>query len=254
MADEDDYTDETLEATPSRVTQFLQGIGAEPAIRTALFSLGNMQSEDIVEGRDLLLQCLATPGAATVDPLSPDAKKARAAAAGIDQWDEPNFARFGAALKRSFPAQWDYVFEGGELKASTGAKAIEGVQKFLSRVTALETGSDDARAASKEEDAKAVALLAKRGLTKEVRAGLAEDVQIALGPTSPVAAVEVSPEQRHVKLVALRAWFDEWSAVARAVIKKRSHLIRLGLASRRRNEPEDPAGGGSPPGGGAPPK
>ena len=168
-----------------------------------------------------------------------------------------NFVCYGVVLKRSFPAQWDYVFEGGSLKASTGPKAVAGVQTFLARIDALESGSDKARAATKDDDAKAVALLAKRGLKTEVRAALGEQVKIALGPTAPVPTVEASPEERHEKLVALRAWFDEWSAVARAVIKKRAQLIRLGLASRRmkESEPEPPAGGDVPvAGGGAPPK
>ncbi len=245
MADEeDDYTDETLDATPTRVTQFLYGLGAEPGIRTAMFELGNMTTEDITEGRDLLILCFAAPVPASADPLSPDAKKSRASAAFLDQWDEGGLARYGAALKRKHLPQWSYVFDGGALKASTGADAIAGVQTFLARVTALETGSDPARAGSKVEDAAAVALLTKRGLTPEVRASLSEHVNIALGPTAPVPTV-VTPEERHDRLVALRAWFDEWSAVARAVIKKRAHLIRLGLASRRPSEKkEDPKGGG----------
>ncbi|APR75031.1 Hypothetical protein A7982_00377 [Minicystis rosea] len=31
----------------------------------------------------------------------------------------------------------------------------------------------------------------------------------------------------------LRAWYDEWSTTARAVVKKRVYLIRLGLATRK---------------------
>jgi hypothetical protein len=33
----DDYSDETLEGAPERVTKFLTGIGAVPEIRTLLF-------------------------------------------------------------------------------------------------------------------------------------------------------------------------------------------------------------------------
>lgn len=253
MADEDDdYTDETLEGTPMRVTQFLSGMGAEPGARTAMFELGNMTSEDITEGRELLLACFASPAPAGSDGLSPDAKKSRASVAHLDQWDEQGFARYGAALKRKHLPQWSYVFDGGALKASTGTASIAGVQTFLARITALETNSDPARAASKDDDAAAVALLTKRGLTPEVRASLSEHVKIALGPTAPVPTV-LTPEERKERLVALRAWFDEWSAVARAVIKKRSHLIRLGLASRRpsKEDPKDPkdpkdGGGGGP--------
>ncbi len=37
----------------------------------------------------------------------------------------------------------------------------------------------------------------------------------------------------------MREWYNEWSSIARAVVKKRSHLIRLGLASRRVGARED---------------
>ena len=41
---------------------------------------------------------------------------------------------------------------------------------------------------------------------------------------------------------------DEWAAAARAVIKKRGYLIRLGLATRkvRKKAAPEPTGGGAP--------
>ncbi|WP_437723204.1 hypothetical protein [Sorangium sp. So ce861] len=42
-------------------------------------------------------------------------------------------------------------------------------------------------------------------------------------------------------LVKLRGWFDEWSTTARAVIKKRGYLIRLGLANRKAPQRKSPA-------------
>jgi hypothetical protein len=51
----------------------------------------------------------------------------------------------------------------------------------------------------------------------------------------------MAPADRREALAKLRAWFDEWAATARAVIKKRSYLIRLGLAARKSPErPEEP--------------
>ena len=42
-----------------------------------------------------------------------------------------------------------------------------------------------------------------------------------------------SSEAEYVnKLTALRAWFEEWSGIARVAIKCRDYLIRLGLARR----------------------
>ncbi|WP_237244732.1 MULTISPECIES: hypothetical protein [Sorangium] len=58
---------------------------------------------------------------------------------------------------------------------------------------------------------------------------------MALGPTSPLPEQTELPDaaRRREALVKLRAWFDEGSTTARAMIKKRSYLIRLGLASRK---------------------
>ena len=44
--------------------------------------------------------------------------------------------------------------------------------------------------------------------------------------------------ERRAALVALRGWFEEWSATAKSVVKKKSHLIRLGFASRKLPDPE----------------
>ncbi|WP_437783573.1 hypothetical protein [Sorangium sp. So ce1097] len=57
-------------------------------------------------------------------------------------------------------------------------------------------------------------------------------------PTSPLPETSDLPEvaRRREALVKLRGWFDEWATTARAVVKKRSYLIRLGLANRKAPE------------------
>jgi hypothetical protein len=53
------------------------------------------------------------------------------------------------------------------------------------------------------------------------------------------AALARAAEQRKSALIAARAFFEEWSELARTVIKRRDYLIRLGLAQRiSRVEPE----------------
>jgi hypothetical protein len=42
-----------------------------------------------------------------------------------------------------------------------------------------------------------------------------------------------TPEARVKALTTLREWYDEWAAAARAVVKKKSYRIRLGLATRK---------------------
>jgi hypothetical protein len=221
-----------LEATPDRATRLLSGIGAVATIRTLLAGAG-MTDQAIIEGRDFLFACLAAPRGLAAEQDTDDARAQRAAKAEIDEWDEPNFGRFGATLKRHHPGAGIYVFN--DLSASTGDAAVHGVALFLTRIDALEAGTDPDRAGSKKDDKKAVELLATRGLDKADRARLRKLVNVALGPTAtlPEQPAAQTPEARLEALTRLREWYDEWAATARAVVKKKSYRIRLGLATRK---------------------
>jgi hypothetical protein len=235
-----EYSDEVLEATPERATKLLTGIGAVATIRTLLFQAG-MTNEAITEGRTLLLACLAKPQDLEPERDTDSARAQRAATAELDEWDEPNFGRIGATLQRHFPGAGEYVFR--DLKASTGSSAVAGVATLLQRIDALESGSDAGRAATKKEDKKAVDLLATRRFDQAERARLAKLVETALGPTAPLDEAASGGDERREALTALRGWFDEWAAAARAVVKKKSHLIRIGLANRKAPDPKDKGGG-----------
>ena len=142
------------------------------------------------------------------------------------------------------------------LKASTGAEAVNGVATFLARVDALDKGSDPARASTKKDDKKAVALLGTRGLTTKERARLSDLVEVALGPT-PTLPEGPTPDEdaaaaRRAALVSLKRWYDEWATTAHAVVKKRVYLIRLGLAARKSPNKGGGGGGGAGGGGGGP--
>jgi hypothetical protein len=226
------YSNEVLEATTERATKLLSGIGAVATIRTLLAEAG-MTDQAIIEGRDLLFACLAAPRGAAAEVDTEDARAQRASVAELDQWDEPSFGRFGATLKRHYPAAGAYVFNG--LSASTGVGAVHGIATFLTRIDALEGGTDPARQGTKKEDKKAVELLAERGLDKAERARLRKLINVALSPTSilPEAPSAQTPDERLEALTRLREWYDEWAATARAVVKKKSYRIRLGLATRK---------------------
>ena len=107
----------------------------------------------------------------------------------------------------------------------------------MNRIDALEKGSDPARVEHKKDDKKAVDLLAERGLDKKERARLADLVKLALQPTATLPAVPEADAKRQAAreaaLTALKDWYEEWAAAARAVVKKRGYLIRMGLASRK---------------------
>lgn len=226
------YSQQILEATPDKATRLLSGIGAVATIRTLLAEAG-MTDQAIIEGRDLLFACLAAPRGVSAAQDTDDAKAQRAAKAELDQWDEPSFGRFGATLKRHHPGAEAYVF--GDLSPSTGDAAVHGVATFLTRIDALEAGSDPDRQATKKDDKKAVELLATRGLDKAERARLRKLVNVALGPTAtlPDGPGVQTPEARVQALTKLRDWYEEWAATARAVVKKKGYRIRLGLAARK---------------------
>jgi hypothetical protein len=243
------YSREVLEDTPARVTRFLQGVGALPIVRTLLAQHG-MMDDDLKEGRTLLLRCLGEPADAQPQVQTESARSQRVAVAELDQWDEPSFARFGATLRRHHRSAYDYVFR--DLKPASGPLAVQGVATFLARLDALEAGSDPARGDSKKADAAAVELLASRGLTSAERKRLKKLVDVALGPTTTLDELpKVDTSARLLALNELRAWYDEWSTIARAVVKKRGDRIRLGLATRKstRIGADDAEDGGSEGGG-----
>jgi len=232
---EDSYSDKLLEETPTRVTRLLTGIARSAVIRT-LMGRGGMRDLHITEGRELLMSCLS-PSPIAVDDTD-DAKRRREAVASLDAWDEPNFARYRAALKRHYPKVGAYVFD--KLTAAMGPEAVKAVATFFQRLDDVAEGR--AEDISRTEGRKALALLAERGLTDDERTRLRELIELALGPTEalPVADMDaISERRRH--LVALREWYEEWAAVARAEVKRRDHLILLGLAERKRAKKKDAA-------------
>lgn len=250
-----DWSDSLLEETPPRVTRFISGIGALAVVRTQLEGAG-MTDADIEEGTQLLLACIATAPAAAAQQDTESAKKQREAVAELDAWDEPNFARYKAALDRRFPAVSERVF--GELSAATGPAAVQGVATFLVRVDGCEHASrkgdekkvSEAVATAAEafegvpakECKGAVELLAQRGLDRAERARLGGLVQVALGNTESIerlpAAEAARTAKRREAQRALKGWFEEWSSTARAVVSRRDHLIRLGLAKRKAPAPK----------------
>ena len=70
----------------------------------------------------------------------------------------------------------------------------------------------------------------QRGLDAAERRRLNALVTEALSPADALPAAEVDDTARREALVALRGWYEEWSTVARAEVKRRDHLILLGLA------------------------
>lgn len=230
---------QVLEETPARALRFLGAVARVFGIRAQLAPRGY----DEVEHRrawDLLHQ---------VSHFRPEASSSfqhdaavREAIGILDGWDERGFRIASAALKHRHPEQHAFVFD--DLAAAQGEAAVVSVSRFLDRLDALESSPD--RAGTRDADLAALETLARRGVHAAERARLRQLVDVAQAVLPP-------PEEnsdRLENLAALHAWLDEWSETARAVIRRRDHLIALGLVKRRKKkaaEADEQPGEGAPP-------
>jgi hypothetical protein len=217
----------TLEATPARAIQLMQAIGSSVEIRSVL-ALRGYTSADQREGWELLRACIGFLDDTRTPHLAEEVERA---VAELDAWDETGFAVVRATLEHRHPVQARFVLEG--IQPSAGNDAVESVRELLDRLDALETSP--ACSATRREDHLALEKLARRGITKEERARLAELVEIAtsaeeLAPLSRSAAVDEHLDQ----LRALRAWYDEWAEIARSATHRAEHLRKMGLAGAER--------------------
>lgn len=216
-----------LDETPGRALTFLRGIANNPIIH-ALLAQAGFDGDDYQQGWALLHEAAGyTPTSAAEPEKSPAVQ----AMQELDAWDEDGFRRVRAALDRLHPEQSAFVFAGG-LAASIGPGAVLGVKTLLDRLDELEGG--EGRKGTHKADQAALVTLNKRGVTKAERRRLRALVVAAqtLEEPAPLPSAAPAKEQQEA-LHMLYLWFKDWSETARSVVKKRSHLITLGLAKRR---------------------
>jgi hypothetical protein len=207
---------ETLEEAPRRVFAFLCGVAGAPLAHAVLRKHGYTAAQH-QRGWELLQQAVGS----IVDDTVVDQTSVEALAE-LDAWDEQGIALIGAHLTR-YPAIRDRVLSG--LTAATGVEAMLNVKTLLDRLDGLEA-DDEGRAA--------LAHLSKRSFDESERGRLRKLVDLAQSLNTGPDDDLFSDEDRYLEaLVALREWHEEWATVARVVIKRRDHLIRLGLAERR---------------------
>lgn len=220
------YQQLQLEATPERALPFLRAIATNQQIRFAMANAGYNDAEQ-AEGWQLLLA--STGYAAQKLGLNADAA-ARQAITELDDWDESGYRRIHAALERLHPEQDAVLFAG--LEASRGPSAVLGIAKLLDRLDLMEKGSEGERAA--------IATLGKRGINSKLRQHLRSLVAIAQAAKPMDLPTEAPiPDSQQQALEALYAWHRDWSETARAVIRRRDHLILMGLAKRRSRKDEE---------------
>jgi len=219
-------TDATLNAGPARLLAFLQG-ACDPAIRAKFAPLG--WSDASANEAWGLLEALK---AANVIPVAPEADPVAEAIAACETWQGTGLVRARAMLQLRFPEQAAFMFH--DFAAGTGTAAVLNVSSFLQRRQQLEDGV--ARKGSRKVDHEALALLDANGVTKAVikdLGGLVEMAQRVVAGTAPEGPVDEAAAKRTIALRKIHAWLTAWSDMARTVITRRDHLIRLGIAKRR---------------------
>lgn len=216
---------ETLEETPNRALTFLMGVAMLPTVRSLLSARGYDVSEH--KRGWALLEAAANRD---VSDETTD-EEVSAAVAALDNWDEPNIRLIRAAFTRH-PEARASVLAG--IKPVTGAAAVVNVSTILDRLDALE---------STKEGALALATLARRGLDGAERKRVAALLKTAKSGKVHTGASDARAEaddgEYEQSLLELREWFEEWSEIARLNVRRRDHLIRLGLAERRSSNSSD---------------
>ncbi len=238
MSDKSAIASETvLEEAPGRALDFLRAVAGNTVIHAQLAAAG-FKPTDYQQG----WQLLHAASGYTVAPSAPLVKTpAFQAMQQLDEWDEDGFRRIRAALERLHPDQGLFVFADG-LAASTGPVAVVGVKKLLDRLDSLENGTE--RKKTRKQDHAALATLEERGFGKDERTRLRHLVNAAEAVEEPAAPIQApNAAERQQALESLYLWFKDWSQTAHSVVKKRSHLITLGLAKRksRKKAEEKPA-------------
>ena len=142
---------------------------------------------------------------------------ARNAIKALDDWDEDGFQIIAASLRHRFPEQAAFLLSG--LSPATGAAAVLGVKTLLDRLDALSTATD--RQSTRSKDEAALLVLAQRGIGEAERKHLRDLIATAESAPElslPDAEAIARSEADYLKrLMALRAWFEEWSGIVRRV-------------------------------------
>jgi len=224
------YTDQVLNESPEKTTKFMFGVNSMPDVRERLRAVG-FTTEAFAHGRALLSEVLGMElgGEFKAPPRSP----AREALAQVDLWDEPTYARIVAVARHYHPEVEQYLFH--DVAAARGVASVNGAAIILKRLDALEKGSDPERLSTRDADRDFIGKLAERGLSKSERQrvqGLVDQVFADPEPPAPKTP-GVDVETRRAKLSELKAWLDDWVAMAKTVVPNRSQRIRLGIAQRK---------------------
>jgi hypothetical protein len=212
----------------ARVIRFLLGV-RNPRIATALASYG-FKSTDMEEGWKLINDL--GRGKLAVLPTGP---RDMETLLKLDAWENQWFPIAQATLDRRFPALSARFFLN--LVQTEGPEVAISVRTFVERYDELVAG--DAKFGA--EAAKAVELLAQRGVTAAVIAdakALLQNLTQVAEPSEPVSVEQQEAELEEAE-TAMWGWYLEWSKIARIAIKQRVLLKQLGFLNVRRGGEEE---------------
>ena len=232
-----DVSDTTLATTVPRALALLRGAGTNLTIRAALQRRG-FTKEVRQHGWSLIEKA---SGHDVDAPASDFDRIVAGAIKTLSDDDDAVLKITEASLRVVFPAQCKYLLAG--LIPSEGPEAVLNMATFTTRMKDLETSPD--RKDTRKDDLAAVALVEKRGIDPTERARLEELVATAnsaedIDPSVATTAAQEAEKQRQA-LAELRTWYEEWAGIAHAVIKRRDHLILLGLAKRKKAKKAKPS-------------
>jgi hypothetical protein len=204
-----------------RVLGFIWGL-RNPAVVRALAPYG-FSPEVLVEGGEYMQHFSNVCLSGTDPTVAVEERLTRR----LDEFENQWFPIAKAALSRHHPALGEAFF--ANLSQSQGKGTTFGLMTFVSRLETLAEGEAPFGA----DGPVARALLAERGITAEVEAeahALVEEVY-SIAPEEKAASNNAERDEAEADLWA---WYLEWSAVARAVIKDKATLRSLGFRKRSR--------------------
>lgn len=219
--------DWALRELPARVVVFLRAVGTHAPIQGAMRA-GGYGARDHEEGARLLAATFPF-SAQGLDPAEDDPP--RAAARELETWLKTHLPRLRAAVERLHPDSLA-LFHG--LDSLDGPETVLGAAQLVERLAALRADS---------QDAAVLETLERRGLGAARRRWLARLVRTAQTARVPGNAVTVGGEEDVLgergggadgAMLELYRWYQDWAATARAMVKRRDWLIRMGLMARKR--------------------
>lgn len=231
--DDVSVSESALSRVAARAFRMLLALARAPRLLGAMRKRG-FTAEEQARGWSLI-DAIAGRGEVDVPDEELD-ESVETAIERVDQWVTVNVPVMKAALRHRHAAQHDFLF-GGNLGVAHGPDAVRVAATIAVRLDAMEKSPE--RRLTHVDDLAALDTLTARGVTADERRRVAARIHLiqragASADAKEGAAGASIPPAADDPRLALYEWFSEWSEIARAVVTRRADLIKLGLASPRR--------------------